>query len=135
MSAIETITIGPGQRIVLLPSITQLGADHKNAVIVTGSHGGLSVVQYAIRVPVRMIFFNDAGVGKDQAGISALAALAELAIAAAAYSHDSARIGDPMDGWTNGIISHVNGIALKAGIAALQSVHAATHALYQSDHL
>lgn len=129
MSAIEIIITEQGQRVVLLPSITQLNADHADAIIVTGSHGGLSVVQYAIRVPVKVLFFNDAGVGKDQAGISALAALDAMKIAAAAYAHTSARIGDPDDGWKNGIISHVNMTARMHGITASQSIDAATRLL------
>lgn len=125
MSAIQTLTIGQGQAIVLLPSITQLSAAHHGAIIVTGSHGGISVVQYALRIPVKAFFFNDAGVGKEQAGISALAALAGFNIAAAAYAHDSARIGDPLDGWLHGLLSHVNATACQHGMAPQQSVQTA----------
>ncbi|HEY7804213.1 MAG TPA: hypothetical protein VIC30_07240, partial [Orrella sp.] len=54
------------------------------------------------------VFFNDAGVGKDQAGIEALKILDELHILAFAYGHDSARIGQAADGLENGIVTHVN---------------------------
>lgn len=105
-----------GLSIVLIDSITQIVADDSGAVIVTGSHGGISVIEYALRARFGAVFFNDAGGGKDAAGISALPALAARGLVAAAYSHESARIGDAMDGWQNGVVSHANGLALVRGI-------------------
>ena len=40
------------------------------------------------------MILNDAGVGRDEAGIAALAYLDALGIAAATVSHESCRIGD-----------------------------------------
>jgi hypothetical protein len=60
--------------------------------------------------------FNDAGVGKDGAGIAALAMLQARGVAGVAVSHDSARIGDPHDTWTHGRVSHVNAAAAALGL-------------------
>ena len=81
-----------------------------NAVIVSGSHGGVSSASYVVSAPKRpfAVFFNDAGVGKDQAGIEALKILDELQIAAFAYGHNSARIGQAQDGLAHGITTHAN---------------------------
>jgi len=62
-----------GVPLVLLDSITESGPQHRGAVLVTGSHAGLSVVRYTLASRSLLAVFNDAGVGKDQAGIAALA--------------------------------------------------------------
>lgn len=82
----------------------------EDAVIVTGSHAGDSAARFVLEhgeIPLA-VFFNDAGIGKDKAGISGLSLLQTSDIAAAAYSFESARIGEARDGLENGIITHVN---------------------------
>jgi hypothetical protein len=69
--------------------------------------------------------FNDAGGGKNDAGIAALALLELEGIAAAAVSHESARIGDALDAWENGIVSHVNASAAEAGISTGETLREA----------
>ena len=97
-----------GPRVVLVDSITQLDASDAGAVVVTGSHGGRSSGEIALRFALRGVVFNDAGVGKDHAGIAALAMFQDKGIAAATVAHTSGRIGDAQDMWDNGVISHVN---------------------------
>jgi hypothetical protein len=100
--------------VVLADSITTLGAAEAGAIVVTGSHGGRSAAEFALRVPLRLVVFNDAGVGKDGAGIAALALMEQAGVPAATVRHDSARIGDAQDAWAHGVLSHIN-----AGAAAL----------------
>lgn len=97
----------------LIDSITQITADMKDAVIVSGSHGGVSSASYVVNAPKApfAVFFNDAGVGKDAAGIEALKILDDIHILAFAYGHESARIGQAQDGLENGVVSHVNEVA------------------------
>jgi hypothetical protein len=94
----------------LIDSITEITPAMANSVIISGSHGGVSSASYVVNAPLKpfAVFFNDAGVGKDQAGIEALKILDELHILAFAYGHDSARIGQAADGLDNGIVTHVN---------------------------
>jgi len=108
--------------VVLLDSITQVTAEHIGLCVVTGSHGGISAAQYAQRVAARVYVFNDAGVGKDRAGIAALALLDPKGIAAVAVSHESARIGDAGDTWASGLISAVNVAAHRIGLRAGEAV-------------
>ncbi len=105
--------------LLLLDSISALADLGADRVVVTGSHGGRSAAQFVLDAPVapHAVLFNDAGVGKDNAGIVALAMLQARAIAAATYAHDSARIGDAADGALNGVISHVNEAARALGLA------------------
>ena len=104
--------------LILLDSITAINASALDAVIVSGSHGGASSTGFAQRNPERpaLVFFNDAGRGKDDAGIYGLQALQDLGIACACYSHISARIGEAKDGYENGVVSAANALANGLGI-------------------
>jgi hypothetical protein len=101
---------------VLLDSITQVDKLHAGLCVVTGSHGGVSAARYANEVAARVYVFNDAGVGKDVAGIAALALLDVKGIAAVTVAHDSARIGEARDTWDSGVISHRNATAGRIGL-------------------
>jgi len=115
----------------LLDTITAIDASHADAVVVSGSHGGASSTGFVLRAPARprAVFFNDAGVGKDRAGVTALEALDAIGVACAVYSHDSARIGDARDGYENGVVTEANRAARAAGIRAEQRVRDAVGAL------
>jgi len=104
-----------GKRVLLLDSITWLGSEDMGQIVITGSHGGRSAGEYAITVVLALCCFNDAGVGKEGAGIVALDMLQQRGGPCLAYSHNSARIGNARDAWRNGIISHVNAPAAKLG--------------------
>lgn len=104
-------------RIVLMDSITLITDDDAHAIVVSASHGGVSASDAALAVPLNAVFFNDAGVGKDDAGIAALAILQSAGVAAGTVSHTSARIGDVEDTWKHGVISHVNQAARDLGFA------------------
>ncbi len=105
---------------VLAHSITKLGPDAVGAVVVCGSHGGVYPGYLAALAQVRAVILNDAGVGKDGAGIAALAYLGPLGIAAACVAHSSCRIGDAHSMHRRGIISHANTHARALGVAAGQ---------------
>jgi hypothetical protein len=81
-------------------------------------------------VAAQLYVFNDAGVGKDGAGIAALAELERDGIAAATVGHDSARIGEARDAFASGVVSQINasaarlltlGRTLRAQLEALSS--------------
>ena len=125
----DEVARGPRGRVLVVDSITQLDAGDAGAVVVSGSHGGTSSAEFALAVPLRLVFFNDAGVGKDGAGIAALALLQARGAAAAMVAHDSARIGDALDAWQHGRVSHVNAAARSLGVDVGQAVSAAAQAL------
>ena len=106
------------KKLILLDSITAIDASALGAVVVSGSHGGQSSTGFAVRNPDKpaLVFFNDAGRGKDDAGIFCLEALQAIGVACACYGHMSARIGDAQDGYENGIISAVNAMAFSSGL-------------------
>ena len=113
---------GPGGRVLIMGSITQVGAEDAGTWVVTASHGGVSSGEFALEVPLQGAFFNDAGVGKDGAGIAALDMLQACGVAGATVSHLSARIGDCQDTWDQGVVSHANARARELGIVPGQSL-------------
>ncbi len=118
----------------LIDSITEITPAMSGAVIVSGSHGGRSVSIYALGIQPHpyAVFFNDAGIGKEDAGIVALDHLEQAGVICAAYSHDSARIGEARDGLANGVISASNRLARAASIQTGESVTAAVERLRQA---
>lgn len=102
--------------IVVAESVTQLGPEARGAVLVAGSHAGVIAAYYAARAGARAVLLNDAGVGKDGAGIAGLAYLDAIGMAAAAVAHDSARIGDGADTLARGVVAHVNSTAAACGV-------------------
>lgn len=115
---------GAPARLHLLDSITAIDEHCADGVIVAGSHGGLSSTGFVLRAPIRprAVFFNDAGVGRDDAGIVALALLDEIGVPCGCYAHDSARIGEARDGYERGIVTHLNARARAVGLAPGLSV-------------
>lgn len=111
----QVIAEGPWGRVLLVDSITQLEADDAGAIVVAGSHGGTSSGEVACSLPLAAVFFNDAGVGKDDAGIVALQMLQHRGVPAGAVAHTSARIGDALDSWQHGVISRLNDSARARG--------------------
>ena len=106
-----------GGRVIIMDSITKVTSEDRGAVVVSASHGGASSGEFALEVPLKAVFFNDAGVGKENAGIMALEMLQARGIAAGTVAHTSARIGDAQDMWDNGVISHVNAAAQELGLS------------------
>ncbi len=101
--------------IVTGDSITRIGGAAKGAVVVNGSHGGVYAAYLAARLGVAAAIFNDAGVGRDRAGIAGLDYLAALGVPAAAVGHMTARIGDGADMMARGVITRANALALTLG--------------------
>jgi hypothetical protein len=103
--------------IVLIDSASLVRPEDAGAVIIAGSHGGLvgGKPEMALQVDALAGIFHDAGVGMDGAGLTRLDALDKRGIAAATVSASSARIGDAVSIYEDGIISHLNETARHAG--------------------
>ena len=105
----------PPPHILTLPSVTRATDEHRDRVVVAGSHGAIYAGYVAAKARMRAVILNDAGLGKDQAGIAALRYLDALDFPAATVGSDSARIGDGDDMAARGVISHVNEAAAALG--------------------
>ncbi len=88
----------------LLDTVIEGGHEQKGAIVVTGSHDVLSAARYALAYRPLLVVSNDAGIGKDEAGVAGLRALEAPGIATAVH-HTSARIGEARDNWESSAIS------------------------------
>jgi hypothetical protein len=115
-----------GTEAVLIDSVALLQPADAGRIVVTGCHGGLvgGRPESAASVAAAVLVFSDAGVGRDEAGLSRLPVLAERGIAAVTVAHDSARIGDARSVFETGRVSHANGRALGLGITPGLPLHA-----------
>src|ERR1035441_5913439 len=100
----KVVGTSEGFAVVLMDSISSVDGGDTGQIVICGSHGGRSSGEFSTRFQLGACFFNDAGVGKDDAGLVALRMLDEKGVAAGTVSHGSARIGDACDTWENGII-------------------------------
>jgi hypothetical protein len=121
------VAAGP-PRIVVLDSASMVDESCIGAIVVTGSHGGATGGR-AVRAAVAAAFFNDAGGGKDNAGISRLPLLDQAGIPGGTAGCQSARIGDGLDTYESGILSHVNDAARAHGLDAGMPVRQAVELL------
>jgi hypothetical protein len=108
--------------VTVVSSITKLDASHRDTVVIGASHGGVYAGYLAAKGGCRGVILNDAGIGKDRAGIGSLDYLAKLGLPGATASNMSARVGDGRDMAAHGIISHVNAPAAALGCKAGQAV-------------
>ncbi len=120
------------EAIRVLDSATQLDAASRGMVNVCGSHGGLYAAWLAAMAGVRAIVLNDAGLGRNSAGVAGIAWLGGLGIAACAIDYRSARIADGADMMANGVVSTANEVAAALGCAPGQTCARATALLLKS---
>lgn len=98
-------------------------------VLVSGSYGGEYNAYHAGKHGIRGVILNDAGVGKDRAGIRGLAYLERVGLAAATADVMSCHIGDGAHMLQHGTISFVNRCAAGLGCAPGQTVQACAERL------
>ena len=111
------VALAGGWRLVLVDSAALVRPEDAGQIVVTGSHGGLvgGRPAMALQVEARAALFNDAGIGRDEAGVARLWPLEQRGIAAAAVSAETARIGEARSTWEDGVLSRVNRIAAMLG--------------------
>lgn len=123
--------MGAAREIVIADSVTTLG-DVSGKVLVSGSHGGIVAAYLGASAGAHALILNDAGIGKDRAGIAGLAWLEAIGMAAATVDCMSARIGDGADTLEHGVISHANRYAAACGVVASQSCREAAERLREA---
>lgn len=101
---------------IVLDSVTHLTSAHRGLAAYCASHGGTYAGYFAAKMGIGAIILNDAGIGREQAGIVGLHLLDALGVPAAAISHASARIGCGTDGFKRGRLSFVNAAARQLGL-------------------
>lgn len=119
-------------RIILTNTAGSYGENNKNDVVIDGSHFGVNSAKMAVDAAVKGRIGNDAGIGKNSAGIAGLNILEKVGIPGAAVSSLSAKIGVGMSTWDTGKVSTVNESARKIGVKVGMTTKEAAEVMFQS---
>jgi hypothetical protein len=108
---------GESAGVVVIDSLALLLPRDADAIMVTGSHGAVFPTDGRLLMggDARGALFCDAGFGKDDIGVSRIRLLDRHGKPAAAVSADTARIGNGMSVFNEGILSFVNETAAQRG--------------------
>jgi hypothetical protein len=126
-----TVLVVHGQMVVLLDSMSQAEVADVGKVIIAASNGGVESGRIAVVTKCAGAIFNDAGGGKDAAGVAGLRIMDDAGIPGAAVGHLTARISDATDTWENGVLTHVNTAGRRAGLSVGDSVQVAVTRLLE----
>ncbi|HVZ15223.1 MAG TPA: hypothetical protein VG894_12240 [Bauldia sp.] len=113
-----TLRENPGERTVIgIDAAPMLEAGDAGKIAVTGSHAALfrGHPDDVIKPDVYAVFFNDAGIGLDDAGVTRLPTLDLRNIVAGAVDCNSAPIGNCRAIYADGVLSRVNQTASRRG--------------------
>jgi hypothetical protein len=119
-------------RAIAVWSTSRVQGSHPDDVFCVASHGGKTMAFYALRIQPRALICNDAGRGLDDSGIAGLSLLDEAAVPGATVGTDSARIGDPLSTYYDGVISFKNVRAHECGVRVGMSCTEAVDVLLQN---
>ena len=106
----------PQGRIYACWSFSRVDGPHPDDVFCVASHGAKVMAVYALPIRPKGVICNDGGRGLDDSGIEGLAVLDTYGVAAAAVSAQSARIGDALSTYHDGVISAANAVAAGKGV-------------------
>ncbi len=104
------ISLATGLVVVCLDSASQVRDSHAGRVVCLGSHGAApgGEANRALKADVAFAAFNDAGIGKDEAGLARVRLLDARGVPAVAVDAATARIGDGCSTLCDGTVSFVN---------------------------
>lgn len=111
----------PGEpQVICADSVGMLVPEDAGRIVITASHAALPGGRPDTLIPrgIHAVFFSDAGVGMDGAGIARIPHLDGLGIIAGTTSAASAPIGNARALYERGVLSHLTGAAVRAGGAA-----------------
>lgn len=106
-----------GRQVVCTDSIAfGLDEDRGANVLCTAGHTGTSAVPYLLDVRPRGFICSDGGGGRDDSGMAALEIVAEQGLAGSTVDARTARMGDGLSTWSDGVISAANEPARRRGV-------------------
>lgn len=93
-----------------------LEQDRGRNVLCTAGHTGRSAVPYLRRVAPKGFVCSDGGGGRDGSGMAGLWVVEADGLAGATVDARTARMGDGVSTWEDGVISARNALAARAGV-------------------
>jgi hypothetical protein len=119
-------------RAIAVWSTSRIQGTHRDDVFCVASHGGKTMAFYALRIQPKALICNDAGRGLDDSGIAGVALLDDACVPGATVGTESARIGDPLSTYYDGVISYENPHAHQCGVRVGMSCTEAVDVLLQN---
>ena len=114
--AIHEMATTSGGKIYACWSFSRVTRPHPDDVFCVASHGAKTMALYALPVHPKGLICNDGGRGLDDSGVEGLIELARHGLAAAAVASASARIGDALSTYQDGIVATANEPARARGV-------------------
>lgn len=114
---ITNIKQSGNRKIVVADSVTAATDENRGDILVCGSHCGANVGQIAVAGKIGAMIGNDAGMGRNNAGISGFDICDAHSIPVAAVASMSAMIGSGVSTYEEGTVSAVNIKAAKLGVS------------------
>lgn len=118
-----------GRKIVCTDSIAYGLPEDVDNVLLTAGHTGRSAVEYLLKVRPHGFICSDGGMGLNGSGAAGMHFVSDHGLAGAVVDARSARMGDALSTWYDGVISDANAPARAAGIVPGMSAREAAHLL------
>jgi len=123
-----------GRAVICLDSIAfGLPGDQSN-VLVTAGHTGRSALPYLLKVRPYGFICSDGGMGRDRSGILGLIEAGNAGIPGATVDARTARMGDGLSSFHDGIISATNALGALAGVRVGMPAAQASKLLTDADY-
>jgi uncharacterized protein YunC (DUF1805 family) len=121
----------PGGRAVVCADSIAFGtaADRDTNVLVTAGHTGRSAVPYLRSIRPWGFICSDGGRGRDDSGMAGLAIVEADGLAGATVDAHTARMGDGLSSYHDGVISAANAVARACGVEPGMPAREAAHLL------
>jgi uncharacterized protein YunC (DUF1805 family) len=109
---------GPhGRKIICVDSIAMGIPEDTNNVLATAGHTGRSAIPYLLKVRPFGFICSDGGMGRERSGVEGMRSVAAEGLAGATVDARTARMGDGLSTYHDGVISAVNSIAAQCGVS------------------
>jgi len=105
-----------GRAVICTDSIAFGLPEDQSNVLVTAGHTGRSALPYLLKVKPYGFICSDGGMGRDQSGVVGMHLAAEHGIPGATVDARTARMGDGLSSYYDGVISAANVLAEKIGV-------------------
>ena len=125
--AMHEMASTPDGKIYACWSFSRVTRAHPSDVFCVASHGAKTMALYALPIRPRGLICNDGGRALGDSGIEGLAEMARHGLAAVAVSSASARIGDALSTYHDGVVSTANEPARAKGVTLGMRAAEAAH--------
>ena len=130
---LDVLYSGADGRIIVTDSASYLDARiGAKDVVIASSYAGATIVSLALGAGFKALILHDAGVGKDQAGISGLPFGDKYGVPTAAVAAATATLSNG-NSVSRGTISHANDAASKLGVRSGQTAREAAQLLLKAE--